>query len=765
MEASAVIPALRDEATAAAAILHHLDIEADRFARALESARAEVARLAGEITRLRADAGREEQIGRDADATLTRLRREIMEVEGEIADAPQRAPQLRAEAELAEAGRAGAEAEVEALASRLAAADAARRAGAMRLADADARAARIAQAIGQARAEAAGLAPADDALLAAARARLAAADAAIAKARESLETAEALRAAAARADTDARHVARKLEDELAGRQAEARGLARLAAGAGRGAFTPVLEAVSPPRGLEAALAAALGDDLQAALDHRAPAFWAGREASPPDWPPGASPLAPLIAAPPELAARLAFTALVERADGPRLQAALPPGARLVSRQGDLWRWDGLTVSADAPRPAQVRLEQISRLADLQREIAELTPRRDAARAVQAEAARQLAGSEEAVKAARDAPRAAELAAGNIREGLEQQEREAARRDARAHALAETLERLRGDHEAALEQCAVARAESDAAPDDREVAERLAVARGAAAAAREAAARAKSALHIEVRAAEARQRRLDGLTRDQADWTRRAESARVRLASLADDLDRADASLAAARGAPLEIEARRLLLLDQLAVAGARQAAANDALAAADAARGEAERAARAADGRAAEAREARAGAEARREGALERLAEQAAALLEATGLEPERVDAELAEAGDPPLAPAVAEARLASLERERDGIGAVNLRAEEEAEELAQRLETLSAERADLDGALSRLRAAIAELEAEGRERLTAAFEIIDGAFPGAVHHPVPGRPGRVAAGGIRGSAGGRPGDLRLSAR
>ena len=50
---------------------------------------------------------------------------------------------------------------------------------------------------------------------------------------------------------------------------------------------------------------------------------------PPAWPKGATPLAGLVKAPPVLAARLAFTALADRAEGDALQGQLQPGCRLV----------------------------------------------------------------------------------------------------------------------------------------------------------------------------------------------------------------------------------------------------------------------------------------------------------------------------------------------------------------------------------------------------------------------------------------------------
>jgi len=51
-----------------------------------------------------------------------------------------------------------------------------------------------------------------------------------------------------------------------------------------------------------------------------------------------------------------------------------------------------------------------------------------------------------------------------------------------------------------------------------------------------------------------------------------------------------------------------------------------------------------------------------------------------------------------PADPGGVEAHLYNLERQRDAIGPVNLRAEEEAVEHAGRLETMQAERSDLTG-------------------------------------------------------------------
>ena len=75
------------------------------------------------------------------------------------------------------------------------------------------------------------------------------------------------------------------------------------------------------------------------------------------------------------------------------------------------------------------------------------------------------------------------------------------------------------------------------------------------------------------------------------------------------------------------------------------------------------------------------------------------------------------------------ERRLERLKIERERLGAVNLRAEEEQKELSERLETIVSEREDVIEAIRKLRQAIQSLNREGRERLLAAFDVVNGHF------------------------------------
>jgi chromosome segregation protein len=727
--ADEAIKPLREAETIAAAVLHKLAIDKDRLDREHEAHAAEIARLEGDIARIDADRARETHIVEDAEAALKRLAEDLAVLESAIAGAPERLPELETQARSAESARAAAESEVERLAAEVAAQEAQARAAAARVEEAQARATRTRRALDQARQERAALGAPASPQAAQAKAELEAAEAELAAARAALDGAEEARGVAVEAEAAAREAARKSDEQLGRLTAEARALAQLVAQARRAGFAPALDSVAPDRGYEAALAAALGDDLDAALDRQAPAYWGGREAVAPAWPAGVRPLAEVVKAPPALAARLAFTGLVERTQGEALQDALAPGVRLVSREGDLWRWDGFTARAEAPKPAAVRLEQKTRLAEVEAEIERLQPRAETARAAHQAMAERLLEAEAALKAARREPPLAEQKAAAARAALERFDREAARREAQAASLDELIRRFEAEfaeHEAALAQAS----EAARPATDADLTAQLAAARAAAGPAREAAAGARAALELEIRERDGRARRLEQLTRERDDWSRRAAAAVKRIDTLAAGRAKADADLARARAAPGTLETRREILLDELSAAEARRAKTSDALAAAEAERAEADRGLRAAEAAASEARELRASLSAHAEAAQARLAEVIEQIRESARMEPAELARKLAD--DAVAIPGDAEGvetHLYNLERQREAIGPVNLRADEEAEEYAARVGAMQAERSDLTGAIAALRRGIDELNGEGRERLLAAFDGINAHF------------------------------------
>ncbi len=728
--AEAQIKPLREAETIAAAVLHRLAIDRDRLEREGEALAAEVERLTGEGARIDQDRARETQIVDDADAALSRLAEDLVALEAAIAAAPVKAPELLAAAHAAEVQRVAADAEVETLAARIAAEDARFRAGTARVEEATSRVSRTRRALDQARHEREQLGPAVNPQTLSAREDLERSEAALTAARHALETAETARVTAQGNEGETRESFRRLDEQLGRMTAEARALAQLVAQARRGGFTPALEQVSPDKGYEAALAAALGDDLDAALDPKAPAHWGGGQTHSPDWPKGAQPLAGLVKAPEALFPRLAFVALVDRADGDRLQTQLIPGMRLVSREGDLWRWDGYTARADAPKPAAVRMEQRNRLAEIEADIERLEPKVKAARESLAGATAAVQAAESGLRDLRPTIPRLESAMTQARNAVEKLERDSARREAHASSLDDVIARF--SEELAETEAALSAARADALddPSKSDLPQRLAQARLQAGPARDAAAAARAAVDLEVREREGRARRLELLTKDRDDWIKRAEAAAKRLEHLVKARADAQAALDVAYSKPATHQRRLEDLLSELAEAEARRAKSSDALAQAEGARAAADRLVRAADAAAAESRELRATLAARLEAAADRLAEIAQQIRDSLHMEPEQLAGKLAdEAVAIPSATDGVEAHLQGLERQRDAIGPVNLRAEDEATEHAQRLETMQIERADLTGAISRLRQGIEELNSEGRERLLAAFDVINGHF------------------------------------
>ncbi|MGB1443732.1 MAG: chromosome segregation protein SMC, partial [Paracoccaceae bacterium] len=81
------------------------------------------------------------------------------------------------------------------------------------------------------------------------------------------------------------------------------------------------------------------------------------------------------------------------------------------------------------------------------------------------------------------------------------------------------------------------------------------------------------------------------------------------------------------------------------------------------------------------------------------------------------------------------ETEVNRLKRQRDALGAVNLRAEEDAREVEHEHAQLLNEKTDLEEAIKALRGGIASLNREGRERLLTAFEQVNENFGNLFKH------------------------------
>ena len=185
--------------------------------------------------------------------------------------------------------------------------------------------------------------------------------------REAAQAAEDIRASAQSDETAAREALEEPEAVRSRLAAEESALAGLLASDSSEIWPPLIDAVTVEAGFEAALGAALGDDLSAPLDEGAPLHW---RALPPliyplPLPQGCEPLSNFVRGPVVLARRLSQTGVVPDVEtGRALSARLVQGQRLVTKDGALWRWDGFTMAAGAPTAATKRLSQRNRLEDV-----------------------------------------------------------------------------------------------------------------------------------------------------------------------------------------------------------------------------------------------------------------------------------------------------------------------------------------------------------------------------------------------------------------
>ncbi len=732
--AAADLPALREDEARRGAALHRITLARDALEaeekRASER-EAELERRAAQFVR---DVQREEALIADAAGVIERLAAEGASLAEDLdaaglvaADARQReeaaqAKLATAEAELAEAQAASSDLNARRHALGAAAAEEGRR-----LARLEAELAGIERELAALRAS--GFENAEHQKRAEAAAELS----------EALEAAEQATLAAEERHTQAREAEARSRGPLAEAEraaqeleTEARTLAGLLGARADGRFPPAVDAIGVARGYEAALGAALGDDLDAPADEAAPAHWSllVPEGADPELPEGIEPLAARVSAPQALARRLAQVGVVARTDGKRLSALLKAGQRLVSPEGDLWRWDGFVAAAEAPTPAARRLAEKNRLGDLEREAEAAHQAVEGVRAEALSAAavvREAAASETEWRAR---VRAARAVSDGARDALADFERKRALTLTRASAVEEAAARARAARDESAERKAQAEAAIlDLAPGE-ELTLKLERARAAAALERAEFAEARAAAQNLSREAEARAARRQAIAAERRSWDERRARAEARIAEIADRRVSDEAEREKLADAPHEFARRRRALADEFDKAAAARKDASDARALGETALAAADRAARQALEAMALARESRAASEARVEAARARREQLLHAMLTDLDCEPDGLAA-LAKHEAGALLPELVEVerRLEHLRQERERLGAINLRADEELAEVEASRDRLIAERDDLTEAIKRLRQAIGSLNQEGRERLVAAFDVVNGHF------------------------------------
>ena len=487
---------------------------------------------------------------------------------------------------------------------------------------------------------------------------------------------------------------------------------------------PVLDLLDVDQGYETALAAAMGEDLLVPVDAAAPIHWRSLtvEAADAGFPDGVRMVATVCRGAPVLARRLAQIGVTEdEATGDRLHAQLQPGQRLVTRDGAVWRWDGLVRRAGHTPAISIRLQQRRRLAELEPLAAAAQARREAA----AEGLALAQRNEAAVRTTEHDARAAARAADRGIERARARHAEAATRQqntrAQAALLAENAAQLDAERLECQGRMTAAAAAFAALPDLAAERARVGGLRDELNALRSRQSACRSGLEGLRREIAGRKRRIEILETDSAGWQQRLAAARAQIAELRQRHEVTAAELRQLEAAPSDLAARRESLLDALSAADARHRAATDALALGETRRSTADRALRQADAAERDAREA----QIRAEGAiLQAEQEQEAVAIRINERLAVGLDELVAIAGNvnEAIDGQALQRRLDRLKRERELMGPVNLRADEEAAALAEQMANIENQRLDLEAAIGKLRRAIAEIDGAARQRLLAAF-------------------------------------------
>ncbi|MBZ0147780.1 MAG: AAA family ATPase, partial [Pseudorhodoplanes sp.] len=306
---AAALPPLREDEARAAAALQRLVIARETLDREEERARERLAELSRRLVQLNEDIEREKQLATDSEWALNRLAAEKEALTGDLQAGADKSSAIDARVAEADAVLTGSEKNFGELTGALADLTARRNQLENGAREQDERLAKFKREIAEVEAELAKLGAAGAAQhdLTALKSASEAAHNAVTEAETATVRAEAAHSAARQALDVARRPLTEAERRTNRLEAEAKALAKVLHVDAKNLWPAIIDDVKVEKGYEAALGAALGDDLEAPVDPKAPMRWSGAAIDPsdPTLPDGAEPLTKYVTAPPAMARRLA----------------------------------------------------------------------------------------------------------------------------------------------------------------------------------------------------------------------------------------------------------------------------------------------------------------------------------------------------------------------------------------------------------------------------------------------------------------------------
>ncbi|MGH1405589.1 MAG: chromosome segregation protein SMC [Rhodomicrobiaceae bacterium] len=500
--------------------------------------------------------------------------------------------------------------------------------------------------------------------------------------------------------------------------------------------TPIMDELKTQDGYELALWAALGDDLDlpteaTVLDLQTTNYWRNIDlSSTASLPQGVAALSSFIKGPQLLMTRLEFVGVVDAPQALSLQQQLLPGHSLVSKSGGLWRWDGFILSPNSPSSAPQRLTERNRLPLLIEEC-------EALRSNISSHKEKLQTKEEVLSSLETELRDNRLTlfqsqqklkeANQLLRTLEQTNRQV---DGRLAAISESLaakgEELLGTKSSIDTQDKEFQALPSLDEIDKEHTEQKNLVTEFR--------KVHSDAHLHwagfTREEELHRGRIEEMKKERDDWTSRAKDAQSHIDELKLRIEKTLQELTQFSDLPARFNSQRQNLLNELSLAETKRKDTGDALAIAEETANDFEKELRTLQTDLMTLREEKAREETRLEAARSQLIQQASEIETKLNV---KADACLAHSGFEAAIslPPMRDVRddVARLKKDRERLGAVNLRAEDEIKELEDKFGSMISEREDLESAVTKLRTAVNQLNQEGRQRLLTAFDEVNAHF------------------------------------
>mgnify|MGYP001232721542 CR=1 FL=1 len=443
-----------------------------------------------------------------------------------------------------------------------------------------------------------------------------------------------------------------------------------------------------------------------------------------------NPIMNKITAPSAVSRALSSIGVVDKCRGQALQKSLKPGQKIVSMEGDLWRWDGYCISAEErPSDSTLRLRRDNRLREIKTLIfnAEDSTRR---LEDQFKKAKELSSiKREQISDAREKRKDSDDELSRVISDLSKAESSCEICESKINNLRNTIQSKSLDKKTFEKEIRMLEGNDVYQINLNKEKEKLDEHKILVEESRKKMLEKRTVYEELKRKVESRGKRLEQVSLELENWHDRMHSAKNRKREIALRQEEFSKKLKEAEGLPTFLKEKRNELTELLKSAELSKASATDQLLKQEAIFKKFLEEEKILQTRVSELREQVARADAIKETARESMENFKKSIDGEFGEDPDQLAKKLKIDDHNILSVPSIEEKIHFLRSKRESMGAVNLLAEKDSSVLAKEYEILLEEKEDLEGAVKKLRTGITKLNTDGRSRLLSAFEKVNENF------------------------------------